>query len=251
MQDNFYEDRIKRRGENSQLELKKIGNDFMLESFDRSYSYNFDWLSLPIIQYPEDIVRLQEIIWLQQPDCIVETGIARGGSLIFSASMLALMDARDHCEGKSIKPRSVIGIDIDIRDHNRSRIENHFLSKKITMVQGSSVDAGIFGKVLKLIEGYTNILVLLDSNHSESHVLEELNIYSELIKVGGHLVVYDTVCELLGDKIPAEKGWGRGNNPHTAVEKFLKKNDSFILDEGLNNSAVISTCASGYLKRIK
>ena len=255
LKDNFYDDREIRKlnsRSNDRRKIKEIARDFLEESFYKNYSYDFDWLGLPIIQYPEDIVRLQQLVWSLEPDCIIETGVARGGSLIYSASLLELLNQRDKYNERTIKKtRKVVGIDIDIRAHNRENIEKHFLSDQIRLIQGSSIDINTINQVRNEVNGYEKILVLLDSFHSEAHVLEELRLYSEFVGVNSYIVVYDTVCEILGVSIMPEKGWAVGNNPYTAVYKFLNENDNFIIDEGINNLVSISTCQSGYLRRIK
>jgi cephalosporin hydroxylase len=207
------------------------------------YSYHFTWLGLPIIQYPQDIIATQEIIWKVKPDLIIETGIARGGSLIFSASILELIG---HGE--------VMGIDIDIRNHNRRAIKNNPMYKKISMIQGSSISEEVVKKVYEFSKGKKRILVFLDSNHSHDHVLKEMKFYSPLIRKGGYMVVFDTVIEDISK--PKSKGirdrsWGKGNNPKTAVKEFLKTNDRFEIDKEIENKLLITVAPSGYLKCIK
>jgi len=183
MDDKKFEKRnrtfIKKLGKNQSL--KKLSNKWMMESSLDEYSYHFKWFGLPIIQFPQDIIALQEIIWRIKPDLIIETGIARGGSLIFSASMLELL-------GKG----SVLGIDIEIRKQNKKNILKHPLSKRIKMIEGSSIDENVISKVYKIAEKNKKILVILDSNHSHTHVLSELNAYSKLVKKGSYLIVFDT-----------------------------------------------------------
>lgn len=205
------------------------------------YSYNFTWLGRPIIQFPPDIVALQELIWQVKPDLIIETGIAHGGSLIFSASMLELLGGN----GK------VLGIDIDIREHNRVEIESHPMYKRITMLQGSSIDPEIVQKVYAFARGKKKIFVVLDSMHTHEHVAKELELYSSLISSGSYLVVFDTIIEDLPNDFFPDRPWGRGNNPKTAVWEFLKKNDRFIIDKELENKLLITVAPDGYLKCIK
>ena len=254
MIDNFYDER-KERIENTldRKKLKSLARDFLEESFYKKYSYDFDWLGLPIIQYPEDIVQIQKLIWKVKPDLIIETGIARGGSLIFSASMLALLDLESlHVEqiGQPNTPRRVIGIDVDIRPHNRQRIEEHFLSSRIELIEGSSISDEVFNLVQKKASGAKCVMVFLDSNHTEEHVLEELNHFSKLVSRGSYIIVFDTVAEVLGFSIFPEKPWGMGNNPYTAVDKFLEKNKKFCVDANYDNLSMISTCQNGILKRL-
>ena len=212
----------------------------MIESFKREYSYNFDWMGLPIIQYPEDIIRVQELIFDLRPDCIIETGIARGGSLMLSASVLALLDLQDIKNNTAPIKREVIGVDIDIRAQNKEKIQSHFLSDYVTMVQGSSINEQVFSTVKKQAERHESILVLLDSNHSHAHVLEELKLYSRLVAKGGYIVVFDTVAEFIGVNVLENRPWGVGNNPMTAVDEFLALNTNFKIDSDLNNLSTIS-----------
>jgi cephalosporin hydroxylase len=213
----------------------------MRESTLPKYSYNFTWLGRPIIQYPQDMMAMQEIIWQVKPDLIIETGIAHGGSLIFYASMLKLIGG----EGE------VLGIDIDIRKHNRVEIEKHPMYKKITMIQGSSIENNVIEKVVRFAEGRKRVLVCLDSNHTHSHVLSELKAYTPLVSKGSYCVVFDTIIEDLSDDMFSDRPWGKGNNPKIAVKDFLKKNKCFKIDEDIDNKLLISVAPSGYLKRIK
>ena len=222
--------------------LKNQTNEWIKTSALHQYSYNFTWLGLPIIQYPQDIIALQEVIWKIKPDLIIETGIARGGSLIFSASLLEIIN-----EGGE-----VLGIDIDIREENKRAIENHPMNKRITMLEGSSIDKDIAEKVYKIAKEKKKILIVLDSNHTHEHVQKELNLYANLVSVGSYCVVFDTIIE----DMPKEwdwgsRTWGVGNNPKTAVFEFLKSNDNFEIDKSIDNKLLISVAPDGYLKRIK
>lgn len=232
--------RVEAQGKNK--DLKAATQKFNEESIRSGYSYNFTWMGRPIIQYPQDIVVMQELIWNMQPDLIIETGIAHGGSLIFYASIMELV-------GKG----RVVGIDIDIRQHNRVEIEKHPMFKRITMIQGSSTDAAVLEAVEKEAEWAGTIMVCLDSNHSHDHVLKELELYSRFVSVGSYLVVFDTIVEYLPeDCVPGVKRpWGIGDNPMTAVEKFLETNKDFVIDETIDNKILISVAPRGYLKRIK
>jgi cephalosporin hydroxylase len=203
------------------------------------YSYNFSWLGRPVIQYPTDIVAMQELIWSVRPDLIVETGIAHGGSLIFYASMLELLGG-----GR------VIGIDIDIRAHNRAAIEAHPLMKRITMIEGSSVDEAIAARVRELAAGARRVLVVLDSNHTHDHVLRELELYAPLVKEGSYVVVFDTIVEVLPDGLYPDRPWTRGNNPMTAVREFLAKNDRFALEREIEEKLLLTVAPGGYLRCI-
>jgi len=207
------------------------------------YSYHFSWMGRPIIQYPQDIIALEEIIWEVQPELIIETGIARGGSLIFLASMLQLIG-----KGK------VIGIDIDIRKHNRIEIKKHPMFKRIKMIEGSSIDEKIVKKVYKLGKNKKRILVILDSNHSHKHVLKEMELYSPLVKKNSYLIVFDTVIEdisVISKSSHQKRPWGKGNNPKTAVKYFLKNNIRFVNDVEIENKLMITVGPCGYLKCIK
>jgi len=222
--------------------LQKAASEFNVESNKALYSYNFSWMGRPIIQYPQDILAMQEIIWQLKPDLIIETGVAHGGSLIFYASILELI-------GKG----EILGIDIDIRAHNRREIEQHPMYKRITMIEGSSVDEEIVGKVKEFANGKQTVLVVLDSNHTHKHVLDELNLYAPFVSVDSYIVVMDTIVEYLPeDYLPGHKRpWCVGDNPLTAVREFLENNADFEVDQVINNKLLISVAPDGYLKRIK
>lgn len=229
---------------------------FMAESLLPRYSYNFEWLGRPIIQYPQDMAAMQEIIWQARPDLIIETGIAHGGSLIFSASMLALLDTCDAIEQKkSIDParsqRKVLGLDIDIRSHNREAIEAHPMSSRIQMIEGSSISSEVIEQVKGIAKGYQRILVCLDSNHTHEHVLAELEAYALLVSKGSYCVVFDTIVEDLPKELFPDRPWGPGNNPKTAVWEYLKSHPEFEIDKSIDNKLLISVAPDGYLKRIK
>lgn len=226
--------------------LKSAARQFMLESTQPKYSYNFSWLGRPIIQYPQDIVAIQEIIWEVKPDLIIETGIAHGGSLVFSASMLALLEISG-----VIKRGKVLGIDIDIREHNRVEIEKHPLAKKIKMIQGSSIDNNIIRQVYDFKKDYKNILVVLDSNHTHDHVLAELNAYASLVSTGSYCIVFDTLIENLPKGMYPDRPWGRGNNPKTAVSEYLRTHKEFRVDRDIESKLLITAAPGGYLKRVR
>jgi cephalosporin hydroxylase len=210
-----------------------------------NYVYNFFWLGVPIIQIPQDLQGLQEIIWDAKPDLIIETGIAWGGSLVFSASMLAILEA---CG--VIEPGQVLGIDIDIRSHNKQAILAHPLSKKIRMLEGSSIDSTIVAQV-KACAQNRRVMVCLDSNHTQHHVLEELRAYAPLVSVGSYCVVGDTTIEGAPEGMLANRPWGKGNNPRTAVWKFLEENGDFVIDKTMDSKLVLTGSPDGYLKRIR
>ncbi len=226
----------------SNEELKKAATDFNTASNKAQYSYNFSWMGRPIIQYPQDMIAMQEIIWSVKPDLIIETGIAHGGSLIYYASLLELMG---HGE--------VLGIDIDIRAHNRAAIESHLMHKRISMIEGSSISEETLEQVRTFSAGKTNILVTLDSNHTHDHVLAELELYAPLVSIGSYVVVFDTIVENLPhDYLPGlKRPWGIGDNPMTAMRTFLAANDNFEIDRTIDNKLLISVAPEGYLKRIR
>ncbi len=217
---------------------------FMYESTLPKYSYNFTWLGRPIIQYPQDIIAVQEIIWQVKPDLIIETGIAHGGSLIFSASLLTLLESCGE-----IEQGLIVGIDIDIRQHNKIEIEKHPLSKKIKMIEGSSISADIISEIAEIVKSKKRIMVLLDSNHTHQHVLEELKLYSPFVSKGSYLVVFDTIVEDLPENLIEDRPWGKGNNPKTAVWEFLKNNKDFEIDTEIVNKLLITVAPDGYLKK--
>ncbi|WP_460373667.1 cephalosporin hydroxylase family protein [Methanocalculus sp. MC3] len=208
------------------------------------YSYNFSWLGRPIIQYPQDIVAMQEIIWQVKPDLIIETGIAHGGSLIFSASMLELNAL---CGGPA--DAEVLGLDIEIRPHNRKAIEEHPLSRRITMIEGDSTEEDVIAQVHQKAREHRTILVCLDSNHTHEHVLKELRAYAPLTSVGSYCVVFDTLIEDMPEGSFPDRPWGKGNNPKTAVWEYLKDHDEFEIDEMIENKLLITVAPGGYLKR--
>ena len=235
--------------------LGEAARRFMIESTRPKYSYNFGWLGRPVIQYPQDLVALQEIIWRVKPDLIIETGIAHGGSLIFSASMLALIDLAEKNENfpkNKVEPsRLVIGIDIDIREHNLIAIKSHPFSDYIHMIEGSSVDNTVFRNVKKIAKKYKKVLVILDSNHTHEHVLSELKLFSDLVTLGSYCVVFDTIIECFDADMYPDRPWGPGNSPLSAVRTFLKSSDKFCVDDFVDGKLLISVAPSGYLKRVK
>lgn len=220
--------------------LKEAAHKFNVESNKAKYSYNFSWMGRPIIQYPQDMIAMQEIIWDVKPDLIIETGIAHGGSIIYYASLLELIGNGE-----------VLGIDIDIRLHNRRQIENHPMFKRIKMIQGSSVSEETVDEVKQYAAGKETILVCLDSNHTHEHVLKELELYSPFVSMNSYLIVFDTIVEDMPDNYLPGRIWKKSDNPKTALYEFLKKNDSFEIQKQINNKLLISVAPDGYLKRIK
>jgi len=222
----------------------------------RRYSYHFEWQGRPIIQYPQDMVAIQELIWSIKPDLIIETGIAHGGSLIHSASMLALLDMCDAMEaGERIDPnasgRKVLGIDIDIRTHNRAAIEAHPMASRIQMIQGSSIEPEIIEQVRAIASNHSRILVCLDSNHTHDHVLSELKAYAPLTSVGSYCVAFDTIVEDMPKAMFPDRPWGPGNNPKTAVWEYLKSHSEFEIDKSIQHKLLITVAPDGYLKRVR
>lgn len=245
--------RIAENGENRQM--AEAAQAFLHVSTQPKYCYNFAWLDRPIIQYPQDIVAMQELIWSVKPDLIIETGIAHGGSLIFSASMLALLDYNDAVETGTLldpaKPkRTVLGIDIDIRAHNRTAIEAHPMASRIRMIEGSSIDSDIIEQVKAIAANYTRILVCLDSMHTHEHVLAELEAYAPLTSIGSYCVVFDTMIEDLPADMYPDRPWGPGNNPKTAVWEYLKTHPEFEVDHHIQHKLLITVAPDGYLRRV-
>lgn len=236
--------------------LNTLAHDWIFHSMQQKYLYNFDWLGRPIIQYPEDMVAVQELIWTVRPTLIIETGIAHGGSLVLSASMLALLDYCDAVEsGRTLDPkatkRRVVGIDIDIREHNRRAIEAHPMSHMISMVEGSSIDPETVAEVRRLAVGHDKVMVFLDSNHTHEHVLQELRDYGTMTSVGSYCVVFDTFVEDMPPKYFADRPWDKGNSPKTAVHEFVASDDRFVIDRSVDQKLLITVAPSGYLKRVK
>lgn len=221
-------------------EFRKLGTRWIIAGARHKYTYQFTWMGRPIIQFPQDMVAMQEIIWQVRPDLIIETGIAHGGSLIYYASLLELIGG----DGQ------VLGIDVDIRPHNRAEIERHPMFKRIQMIQGSAVDEHTAQQVRAVAKGRQRVLVALDSNHTHEHVLKELELYSPLVTKGSYLVVFDTVVEDMPKEQFPDRPWGPGNNPKTAVWEFLKQNRRFVIDEEIENRIQITVAPDGYLKCI-
>lgn len=225
-------------------------------SMRHRYVYNFDWLGRPIIQYPQDMVAMQELVWRTRPDLIIETGIAHGGSLVLSATLLAMLDYCDASQaGQMLDPRAghrrVLGIDIDIRAGNREAIEAHPLSHKIQMIEGSSVSSDVIAQVRAYAKDFSRVMVCLDSNHTHAHVLDELRAYAPMTSVGCYCVVFDTFVEHMPHDLFPDRPWGPGNNPKTAVQSFLEANDSFEVDDAIPHKLQITVAPSGYLKKVR
>jgi len=225
----------------SDQELAEASREWFARACRYEYSYHFTWLGRPIIQFPQDMIAVQEVIWRVRPSLIVETGIARGGSLVFSASILEMLGG----------PGRVVGVDVDIRPHNRVEIERSPLVRRITMIEGSSIDPAVAARVRGLAAGAGRVLVLLDSNHTHEHVLRELELYSPLVRAGSYLIVFDTVIEDMSPDAFPDRPWGRGNNPRTAVREFLDKDDRFEIDRDIQSKLLISVAPDGYLRCVK
>lgn len=235
--------------------FRATADAFLRATIERRYSYNFSWSGRPIIQYPQDIVAMQELIFATRPDLIIETGIAHGGSLIFSASMLALLDIYDAIEaGTAFDPgkskRKVVGLDIDVRPHNRAAIEAHPMASRIEMLVGSSVAPEIVERVHAIAQSYERVLVCLDSNHTHEHVAAELEAYAPLVTAGSYCVVFDTVVEDLPAEMFPDRTWGPGDNPKTAVHEYLQGHPEFVIDRSVQDKLMITVAPDGFLKRI-
>jgi cephalosporin hydroxylase len=213
----------------------------------KQYAYNFTWFGRPIIQIPQDTVTFQELIWQVQPDLIIETGVAHGGSLLFSASMLALLETF----GLVDSPK-VLGIDIDIRPHNRAAIESHPASRWIRMLEGSSISHDVLKTVKSIASEHRKILVFLDSNHTHHHVLSELYAYTPFVTPGSYCVVLDTGIEDIDPSaVKSGRPWCKGNSPKSALNEFLSSNTEFILDDFFHQKAWLTSAPGGFIKRVK
>ena len=227
-------------------ELGKAAKDFMLQSVGARYSFNFSWMGRPIIQYPQDLVAVQEIIWDIKPDLIIETGVAHGGSAVFFASLLEL---NAQCGGP--KDAEVWCVEIDLRTHNREALVAHPMYPRLRIFDGSSVDDKIASVIAGKAATCKRVMVILDSNHTHEHVLGELNLYTPLVSVGSYCVVFDTVIEDLDGVEFVDRPWGKGDNPKTAIAEFMKTNSDFVVDYAIDEKLLISVAPGGYLKRVK
>ncbi len=222
-------------------DVQALSRVWVREIARHKYAYNFTWMGRPIIQFPQDMVAMQEIIWRVRPRRIVETGVAHGGSLIYYASLLELLG------GDGL----VVGVDIDIRAHNRAEIENHPMARRIRLVQGSSIEESTAQQVRTVVQGHGPVLVVLDSNHTHAHVLEELRLYSTLVGKGSYLVVFDTLVEDMPNDLTGDRPWRKGDNPKTAVWEFLKNNRRFVVDKDIESKLLITVAPDGYLKCVE
>ncbi|HMK48642.1 MAG TPA: cephalosporin hydroxylase family protein [Thermodesulfovibrionales bacterium] len=221
--------------------IRPLSLAWLIAANTHNYSYRFSWMGMRIIQFPQDIIAMQEIIYRMKPDLIIETGVAHGGSAVFYASMLELIGGRGE----------VIGIDIDIRKHNMDRIRRHPMYRRITLIQGSSTDEKIVRKVRKKAHEKHRILVCLDSSHTHEHVLKELDLYSPLVRKEGYVVVFDTSIEDMPDDFFPDRPWKSGNSPRTAVSEFMQRNRRFVIDSEIDERLLVSACYGGFLKCVK
>lgn len=252
--ENFVAKNIQALAKDDGLRQKSLS--WVIDAAKQNYPYNFAWLGRPAIQYPADLYAMQEIIWQQKPDVIIEAGIAHGGSIIFSASMLAMLELNEAFQsGNLFNPlqpkRKVIAIDIDIRKHNREAIAEHFLAPFITLIEGSSIDESIISEVQGHVGKYHNVTVFLDSNHTHEHVLAELNAYAHLVPKGGYCCVFDTIIDDMPDHMFDDRSWGAGDNPKTAVHEFLKSNNLFEIDKAFEAKIQTTVAPDGFLKRVR
>jgi len=222
-------------------EFRALSKQWRAMALERKYMNNFSWLGRPLIQLPGDAMAVQELIWTTRPDLVVETGVAHGGSLILSASILELL-GHGH----------VVGIDIEIRSHNRLAISQHKLAHRITLIEGSSIDDSVVASVRQMAAGKQRVLVLLDSNHTHDHVLAELRAYGPLVSIGSYAVVFDTFVEDMGDDyVWTDRPWSKGNSPKTAVWAWLKEQPDFEIDKSIEDKILVTSAPDGFLRRIR
>ena len=254
-EEQFKSERLKRlQGYAGDVAFQALSRDWLQASMQRHSVYNFDWMGRPIIQYPQDMVAMQQLVWRVRPDLIIETGIAHGGSLVLSASLLALLDISDAIEaGTTLDPRAsrrkVLGVDIDIRAHNREAIESHPMASRIAMIQGSAVAPDVVQQVREFAQGYQRVLVCLDSMHTHEHVLGELDAYAPLVTPGSYCVVFDTFVEDMPPKFFADRPWDVGNNPKTAVHQWLGGHPEFEIDVDMEQRLQVTVAPQGFLRR--
>lgn len=243
-------------GLSNDLELQALSLEWTQNVARHKWSYNFRWMGRPAIQFPNDAWAMQELIWEVKPDLIIESGIAHGGSLVCYASMLAMLDVADAVGSGGVMDsrktkRKVLGLDIDIRAHNREAIEQHPMHPWIQMIQGSSIASEVVSQVYEIAKGYKRILVSLDSNHTHEHVLAELQAYAPLVSKGSYCAVFDTIVQDMPATLSAERPWGPGDNPKTAVWEYLKIHPEFEIDKSIHNKLLITVAPDGYLKRVR
>jgi cephalosporin hydroxylase len=240
---SFFDERnadIQRMGADHEFQKKSI--EWMIHADRYKYTYNYTWMGRPIIKFPNDMVIQQELMWELKPDLVIETGIAHGGSIIFTASMMEMMGI----DGE------VVGIDVDIRPHNRKEIESHPMMKRITMYEGDSVSDAVVETVRSHTKGKTCVMVILDSLHSHAHVYKELLAYAPMTTLGSYCILPDTFIEFFPKGYYSKtRPWDVGNNPHTAMKQFIAESDMFEIDRARTNKSMITETIDGYLKRVK
>ncbi|MCA0399614.1 MAG: cephalosporin hydroxylase family protein [Proteobacteria bacterium] len=252
----FAEERRERLAAYAQdAEFRRLSQTWLEASMRKKYVYNFDWLGRPIIQYPQDMWAVQELIWQVKPDLVIETGIAHGGSLILSASILAMLDYCEAMEkGVTLDPRAskrkVIGIDIDIRAHNRAALDAHPLSRTLHLVEGSSIAPETVAKVKEAAKGHQKVMVFLDSMHTHDHVVGELEAYAPMVSKGSYCVVFDSFVEDMPADLFPDRPWSPGDNPKTALRHFLKSHPEFAIDLDFDRKLMVSVASEGFLKRV-
>lgn len=228
-------------------ELRDVKTVLLNQMNWKKYAYNFTWFGRPVIQVPQDTFTFQEMIWEVKPDLIIETGIAHGGSLVFSASMLALLEMFGMVENPV-----VVGVDIDIRPHNRSAIEQHPASRWIRMIEGSSVSPEVVAEVANIAANKKKIMLFLDSNHTHEHVLSELRSYAMMVTPGSYCVVLDTGVEDIDPSaIAPGREWCKGNSPKSALTEFLNENKNFVLDDYYHEKAWVTSAPGGFIRRVR
>lgn len=225
---------------NADPQVRDLTREWVHAVLPYEYHYHFSWLGVPIIQFPSDIAAMQELVWDVKPDLVIETGVARGGSLIFYASMLELLGG----DGR------VVGVDVDIRSHAREAIERHRLGRRVVLVQGSSIDDATIAEVATHAQGRQRVLVVLDSNHTREHVAAELRLYSRFVTQGSFMVVFDTVIDDLPDRFHEGKAWTSGRGPKSAVREFLAANADFRVDRTYEDKLLVTVSPDGFLKRL-
>jgi cephalosporin hydroxylase len=241
----------------SNRDLGKLSKQWLYESIRCNYLYNFSWLGIPIIQLPQDMYAVQELIWKVKPDLIIETGVAHGGSLFLSSTLLRLLDLSDCVSSNqlydpSCPKRKVIGIDIEFREHNLRAIETHPLSSNIHLIKGSSIDQEVVDEIFANVQGAKNVLIILDSRHTSEHVKQELKMYSPFVSVGSYIIVMDTFVESLpNDTWRSNVEYSVGNGPMIACDEFLEGNSEFIVDSTIENKLQLTSSPSGFLLRVK
>lgn len=237
-----FEDARKQWAENMHQDqsLRNKALDVFIEADRHNWIHQTNWLGEPSLQTPEDLITFQEIIFRTRPDFLVEVGVAWAGSLLFYATIM-----------ESIGHGQIIGIDIFIPDDLKDRIFSHSISKRIKLIQSSSIEDDSFREISGMIGENKNTMVHLDSDHTEKHVLQELKLYSELVTKGNYLVCGDTIIDFLPEQTHRPREWGKINNPYTALKKFLSSNNRFVVDQSFDMKRLMSNQPGGYLRCIK